>query len=76
MVFNFLPDYFNVNMRLCVELCVGSFQVRSAARLFSIQRTKPLDGMETLRGGPPIKQHRELLMYFSQFDINRTLSMA
>ena len=30
MVFNFLPDYLNVNVRLCVELCVGSFQVRSA----------------------------------------------
>uniref|UniRef100_A0A8C2ZDA6 Growth hormone-releasing hormone receptor n=1 Tax=Cyclopterus lumpus TaxID=8103 RepID=A0A8C2ZDA6_CYCLU len=26
MVFNFLPDYFNVNLRLCIELCIGSFQ--------------------------------------------------
>lgn len=27
MFFNFLPDYFNVNLRLCIELCMGSFQV-------------------------------------------------
>uniref|UniRef100_A0A8C2HXE8 Growth hormone releasing hormone receptor n=1 Tax=Cyprinus carpio TaxID=7962 RepID=A0A8C2HXE8_CYPCA len=27
MVFNFLPDYFNVSLRLCIELCLGSFQV-------------------------------------------------
>ncbi|XP_056459589.1 growth hormone releasing hormone receptor, like [Gadus chalcogrammus] len=34
MVFNFLPDYFNVNMRLCVELCVGSFQGLVVAVLY------------------------------------------
>ncbi|XP_078802439.1 growth hormone releasing hormone receptor, like isoform X4 [Oryzias latipes] len=28
MFFNFLPDYFNVNLRLCIELCIGSFQVQ------------------------------------------------
>ncbi|KAJ3598989.1 hypothetical protein NHX12_032952 [Muraenolepis orangiensis] len=28
VVFNFLPDYTNVNLRLCMELCVGSFQVQ------------------------------------------------
>ncbi|XP_042564913.1 growth hormone releasing hormone receptor, like [Clupea harengus] len=27
MVFNFLPDHFNMSLRLCVELCLGSFQV-------------------------------------------------
>uniref|UniRef100_A0A8C7R583 G-protein coupled receptors family 2 profile 2 domain-containing protein n=1 Tax=Oncorhynchus mykiss TaxID=8022 RepID=A0A8C7R583_ONCMY len=27
MVFNFLPDYFHVSVRLCIELCMGSFQV-------------------------------------------------
>lgn len=27
MVFSFLPDYFNVSLRICVELCLGSFQV-------------------------------------------------
>ncbi|KTF84591.1 hypothetical protein cypCar_00023532, partial [Cyprinus carpio] len=27
MVFSFLPDYFNVSLRLCIELCLGSFQV-------------------------------------------------
>lgn len=27
MVFNFLPDYFNVSVRLWFELCMGSFQV-------------------------------------------------
>lgn len=32
MFFNFLPDYFNVNLRLCIELCMGSFQVRACAR--------------------------------------------
>uniref|UniRef100_A0A4W5PQ08 Growth hormone releasing hormone receptor n=1 Tax=Hucho hucho TaxID=62062 RepID=A0A4W5PQ08_9TELE len=26
MVFNFLPDYFNVSVRLWIELCMGSFQ--------------------------------------------------
>lgn len=29
MFFNFLPDYFNVNLRLCIELCMGSFQVHT-----------------------------------------------
>uniref|UniRef100_A0A672I4B4 Growth hormone-releasing hormone receptor n=1 Tax=Salarias fasciatus TaxID=181472 RepID=A0A672I4B4_SALFA len=28
MFFNFLPDYFNINLRLCMELCMGSFQVQ------------------------------------------------
>uniref|UniRef100_A0A3B5A605 Growth hormone-releasing hormone receptor n=1 Tax=Stegastes partitus TaxID=144197 RepID=A0A3B5A605_9TELE len=28
MFFNFLPDYFNVSLRLCIELCMGSFQAR------------------------------------------------
>uniref|UniRef100_A0A672MPJ8 Growth hormone releasing hormone receptor, like n=1 Tax=Sinocyclocheilus grahami TaxID=75366 RepID=A0A672MPJ8_SINGR len=27
MVYNFLPEYFNVSLRLCIELCLGSFQV-------------------------------------------------
>ncbi|KAM9848934.1 growth hormone releasing hormone receptor, like [Aulostomus maculatus] len=26
IVFNFLPEYFNVNLRLYIELCMGSFQ--------------------------------------------------
>uniref|UniRef100_G3PDA1 Growth hormone-releasing hormone receptor n=1 Tax=Gasterosteus aculeatus aculeatus TaxID=481459 RepID=G3PDA1_GASAC len=34
MVFNFLPDHFNVNLRLCVELCVGSFQGLLVAILY------------------------------------------
>lgn len=29
MFFNFLPDYFNINLRLCIELCMGSFQVHT-----------------------------------------------
>ncbi|KAK0149682.1 Growth hormone-releasing hormone receptor [Merluccius polli] len=33
MVFNFLPDYFNVNLRLCIELCVGSFQVQKEVQM-------------------------------------------
>lgn len=33
MFFNFLPDYFNVNLRLCIELCMGSFQVSILNRL-------------------------------------------
>lgn len=27
VVFNFLPDYANISLRLCLELCLGSFQV-------------------------------------------------
>ncbi|MBN3278104.1 GHRHR protein, partial [Polyodon spathula] len=27
IVFNFLPDYINIGMRLYIELCLGSFQV-------------------------------------------------
>ncbi|XP_067086766.1 growth hormone releasing hormone receptor, like [Osmerus mordax] len=34
MVFNFLPDYFNVNLRLCIELCIGSFQGLIVAILY------------------------------------------
>ncbi|XP_054459424.1 growth hormone releasing hormone receptor, like [Anoplopoma fimbria] len=34
MVFNFLPDYFNVNLRLCMELCIGSFQGLLVAILY------------------------------------------
>ncbi|XP_024134169.1 growth hormone releasing hormone receptor, like isoform X1 [Oryzias melastigma] len=34
MVFNFLPDYFNVNLRLCIELCIGSFQGLLVAVLY------------------------------------------
>ncbi|XP_034738389.1 growth hormone releasing hormone receptor, like [Etheostoma cragini] len=34
MVFNFLPDYFNVNLRLCIELCMGSFQGLLVAILY------------------------------------------
>uniref|UniRef100_A0A3Q3E8Z9 Growth hormone releasing hormone receptor n=1 Tax=Hippocampus comes TaxID=109280 RepID=A0A3Q3E8Z9_HIPCM len=32
--FNFLPDYFNVNLRLCLELCIGSFQGLLVAILY------------------------------------------
>ncbi|KAG7230839.1 hypothetical protein INR49_019653 [Caranx melampygus] len=34
MFFNFLPDYFSVNLRLCVELCMGSFQGLLVAILY------------------------------------------
>ncbi|XP_077439781.1 growth hormone releasing hormone receptor, like [Vanacampus margaritifer] len=34
MFFNFLPDYSNVNLRLCVELCIGSFQGLLVAILY------------------------------------------
>uniref|UniRef100_A0A8C5D7T8 Growth hormone-releasing hormone receptor n=1 Tax=Gouania willdenowi TaxID=441366 RepID=A0A8C5D7T8_GOUWI len=34
MFFNFLPDHFNVNLRLCVELCLGSFQGLLVAILY------------------------------------------
>ncbi|KAK1897688.1 Growth hormone-releasing hormone receptor [Dissostichus eleginoides] len=34
MVFNFLPDYFNVNLRFCIELCMGSFQGLLVAILY------------------------------------------
>ncbi|KAE8294246.1 Growth hormone-releasing hormone receptor [Larimichthys crocea] len=33
MFFNFLPDYFNVNLRLCIELCMGSFQVQKEVHM-------------------------------------------
>ncbi|XP_049580473.1 growth hormone releasing hormone receptor, like [Syngnathus scovelli] len=32
--FNFLPDYFNINLRLWVELCIGSFQGLLVAILY------------------------------------------
>ncbi|XP_054646738.1 growth hormone releasing hormone receptor, like isoform X2 [Dunckerocampus dactyliophorus] len=34
MFFNFLPDYFNINLRLCIELCIGSFQGLLVAILY------------------------------------------
>uniref|UniRef100_A0A3Q3VIH5 Growth hormone-releasing hormone receptor n=1 Tax=Mola mola TaxID=94237 RepID=A0A3Q3VIH5_MOLML len=34
MFFNFLPDYFNVNLRLFIELCMGSFQGLLVALLY------------------------------------------
>uniref|UniRef100_A0A9J7YZ54 Growth hormone-releasing hormone receptor n=1 Tax=Cyprinus carpio carpio TaxID=630221 RepID=A0A9J7YZ54_CYPCA len=34
MVFSFLPDYFNVSLRLCIELCLGSFQGLIVAILY------------------------------------------
>ncbi|XP_041913280.1 growth hormone releasing hormone receptor, like [Alosa alosa] len=34
MVFNFLPDYFNMSLRLCIELCLGSFQGLVVAILY------------------------------------------
>ncbi|XP_036971563.1 growth hormone releasing hormone receptor, like isoform X3 [Acanthopagrus latus] len=34
MFFNFLPDYFSVNLRLCIELCMGSFQGLLVAILY------------------------------------------
>ncbi|XP_014071409.1 growth hormone-releasing hormone receptor isoform X1 [Salmo salar] len=34
MVFNFLPDYFQVSVRLCIELCMGSFQGLIVAILY------------------------------------------
>ncbi|XP_030643214.1 growth hormone releasing hormone receptor, like [Chanos chanos] len=34
IVFNFLPDYFSVSLRLCLELCLGSFQGLIVAVLY------------------------------------------
>uniref|UniRef100_A0A3Q3KMG6 Growth hormone-releasing hormone receptor n=1 Tax=Mastacembelus armatus TaxID=205130 RepID=A0A3Q3KMG6_9TELE len=34
MFFNFLPDYFSVNLRFCIELCMGSFQGLLVAILY------------------------------------------
>uniref|UniRef100_A0A8D3CU85 Growth hormone releasing hormone receptor n=1 Tax=Scophthalmus maximus TaxID=52904 RepID=A0A8D3CU85_SCOMX len=34
MFFNFLPDYFSINLRLCFELCLGSFQGLLVAILY------------------------------------------
>lgn len=34
MFFNFLPDYFSVNLRFCIELCLGSFQGLLVAILY------------------------------------------
>ncbi|XP_039985108.1 growth hormone releasing hormone receptor, like [Xiphias gladius] len=34
MFFNFLPDYFSVSLRLCIELCMGSFQGLLVAILY------------------------------------------
>ncbi|XP_034438554.1 growth hormone releasing hormone receptor, like [Hippoglossus hippoglossus] len=34
MFFNFLPDYFSINLRLCIELCMGSFQGLLVAILY------------------------------------------
>uniref|UniRef100_A0A3Q1HDM0 Growth hormone-releasing hormone receptor n=1 Tax=Anabas testudineus TaxID=64144 RepID=A0A3Q1HDM0_ANATE len=34
MLFNFLPDYFSVNLRFCIELCMGSFQGLLVAILY------------------------------------------
>ncbi|XP_062871717.1 growth hormone releasing hormone receptor, like [Trichomycterus rosablanca] len=34
VVFNFLPDYSNVSLRLCIELCLGSFQGLLVAILY------------------------------------------
>ncbi|XP_034149560.1 growth hormone releasing hormone receptor, like [Esox lucius] len=34
MVFNFLPDYFNITVRICIELCMGSFQGLIVAILY------------------------------------------
>nr|XP_020462650.1 growth hormone-releasing hormone receptor-like [Monopterus albus] len=34
MFFNFLPNYFNVNLRFCIELCLGSFQGLLVAILY------------------------------------------
>uniref|UniRef100_A0A673IU98 Growth hormone-releasing hormone receptor-like n=1 Tax=Sinocyclocheilus rhinocerous TaxID=307959 RepID=A0A673IU98_9TELE len=34
MVYNFLPEYFNVSLRLCIELCLGSFQGLIVAVLY------------------------------------------
>ncbi|CAF95846.1 unnamed protein product, partial [Tetraodon nigroviridis] len=34
MLFNFLPDYVNVSLRLCLELCIGSFQGLFVAILY------------------------------------------
>uniref|UniRef100_A0A3P8UEM4 Growth hormone-releasing hormone receptor n=1 Tax=Cynoglossus semilaevis TaxID=244447 RepID=A0A3P8UEM4_CYNSE len=34
MFFNFLPDYFSVNLRLYIELCIGSFQGLLVAILY------------------------------------------
>ncbi|XP_056305556.1 growth hormone releasing hormone receptor, like [Danio aesculapii] len=34
MIFSFLPDYFNMGLRLCIELCLGSFQGLIVAILY------------------------------------------
>ncbi|KAM6962517.1 growth hormone releasing hormone receptor, like [Aplochiton taeniatus] len=34
MLFNFLPDHTNVNLRVCIELCLGSFQGLIVAVLY------------------------------------------
>ncbi|KAB5546655.1 hypothetical protein PHYPO_G00074530 [Pangasianodon hypophthalmus] len=34
VVFNFLPDYTNISLRLCLELCLGSFQGLMVAILY------------------------------------------
>ncbi|TSL61155.1 FYVE and coiled-coil domain-containing protein 1 [Bagarius yarrelli] len=34
VVFNFLPDYTNISLRLCLELCLGSFQGLIVAILY------------------------------------------
>ncbi|XP_047016500.2 growth hormone releasing hormone receptor, like [Ictalurus punctatus] len=34
VVFNFLPDYANISLRLCLELCLGSFQGLMVAILY------------------------------------------
>ncbi|XP_033820638.1 growth hormone releasing hormone receptor, like [Periophthalmus magnuspinnatus] len=34
MFFNFLPDYFGVSLRFCIELCLGSFQGLLVAILY------------------------------------------
>uniref|UniRef100_A0A3B4D5L3 Growth hormone-releasing hormone receptor n=1 Tax=Pygocentrus nattereri TaxID=42514 RepID=A0A3B4D5L3_PYGNA len=34
VVFNFLPDYSNLSLRLCIELCLGSFQGLIVAILY------------------------------------------
>ena len=72
MVFNFLPDYFNVNLRLCIELCVGSFQVHSThISVYTIWNDKfaHTDGIETLC--VVVSQLTAAsVMYISQCDIN------
>lgn len=41
MVFSFLPDYFSVSLRLCIELCLGSFQVIQPAISTTQLKPKP-----------------------------------